>query len=111
MIIIDNTLRINNTPNRIYNLLVLLKKNDLKIKDVFQFSNFLKEYEIAFYIHTFCSIAITILVSSAAYERIFSCMKRVNSYLRNILLDINFTGLSIISIKKREAKSLVTRQV
>jgi len=82
-------------------------KNNLKIKDVFQFHNFLKEYEIAFS-ETFklCSIAITIPVSSAACERTFSCMKRVKSYLRNSLLDTTLTSLSIISIEKREAKSL-----
>jgi len=82
-------------------------KNNLKIKDFFQFHNFLKEYEIAFSeTYKLCSIAITIPVSSAACERTFSCMKRVKSYLRNSLLDTNLTSLSIISIEKREAKSL-----
>lgn len=67
-------------------------KTNLKIKDVFQFHNFLKEYEIGFSeTYKLCSIAIIIPVSSAACERIFSCMKRVKSYLRNSLLDTNPT--------------------
>jgi len=74
-------------------------KNNLKIKDVFQFHYFPKEYEIAFSeTYNLCFIAITIPVSSAACERTFSCMKRVKNYMRNSLLDTNLTNLSIISI-------------
>lgn len=39
-------------------------------------------------------------------ERTFSLIQQVNTYLENSLLDINITILSIISIEKREAKSL-----
>lgn len=82
-------------------------RHNLKIKDVFLFHSFLKEYEIAFSeTYKLCSIAITIPVSSAACERTFSCMNRVKNYLRNSLLDTNLTSLSIISIEKQEAKSL-----
>lgn len=82
-------------------------KHNSKIKDVFQFHNFLKEYEIAFSeTYKLCSIAITIPVSSAACERTFSCMKRIKNYLKNCLVNTNLTSLSIISIEKHEAKSL-----
>lgn len=45
-------------------------------------------------------------MSSAVCERTFSCMKRVNNYLKNNLLDLNLTSLSIISTEIREVKSL-----
>jgi hypothetical protein len=44
--------------------------------------------------------------SSTKCERTFSCMKRVKNYLRNSLLNTNLTSLSIISIEKRETKSI-----
>jgi len=77
-------------------------KNNFKIKDVFQFYNFLKEYEIAF------SETYYKLYSIAIHqrERTFSCMKRVKSYLKNSLLDTNLSSLSNISIKKHESKTL-----
>jgi len=82
-------------------------KNNLKVKDVFQLHNFLKEYNITFLeTYKLCFITIPIPVSSTAFARTLSCMKRVKSYLRNSLLDTNLTSLSIISIEKREAKSL-----
>jgi len=53
-----------------------------------------------------CTIAITIPMSSAAYERTFSCIKRIKSYLRNSMLRDNRSSLSIIDIEKSEAKPL-----
>ncbi|KAL4090975.1 hypothetical protein QTP88_025725 [Uroleucon formosanum] len=63
------------------------------IKTIFQFHKFLLDYQLAFFeLYKLCTIAITIPVSSAACERTFSCMKRIN--------------LSIIAIEKSEAKLL-----
>jgi len=45
-------------------------------------------------------------VSSATCERTFSSIKYVKNHLRNSLLDINHTNLSIISNAKQEEKSL-----
>ncbi|XP_050065547.1 zinc finger MYM-type protein 1-like [Aphis gossypii] len=51
-------------------------------------------------------ILLTILVTSACAERIFSKLKLIKTYLRNKLSQENLSGLSIISIKKYIAESL-----
>lgn len=77
------------------------------IENIFQLHAFLLQYELAFSeLYKLCSIAITIPVSSAVCERTFSCMKRIKTYLRNSMLQINLSNLSIISIEKSEAKLL-----
>jgi len=81
------------------------EKFKLKITDVFIFHAFLCEYQIAFTeMIKLYSIAMTIPISSAC-ERTFSYLKRIKSYLRN-LLDNNLSNLSIISVEKSEAKLL-----
>lgn len=88
------------------------QKNNVTIKNIFEFHSFLKMYEVAFSeMYTLCSIVITIPVSSAACERTFSCMKRVKNYLRNSINNDLMSSLSIISIEKNEAKQLIIDDV
>lgn len=82
-----------------------IKHNNITI--TFQSHRFLIQYELAFSeFYKLCTITITIPVSSAVSERTFSCMKRIKTYLRNAMLQINLSNLSIISIEKSEAKLL-----
>lgn len=82
-----------------------IKHNNMT--NIFELHEFLIQYELAFSeLYKLCTIAITIPVSSAVCERTFSCMKRIKTYLRNSMLQINLSNLSIISIEKSEAKHL-----
>lgn len=49
---------------------------------------------------------ITTLVSTTIRERTFFCVKRIKTYRRNSMLQINFFYLSITPIEKSEAKHL-----
>ena len=55
-----------------------IKQFELKyhsIKTIFQFLTFLLDYQLAFFeLYKLCTIAVTIPVSSASRERIFSCL-------------------------------------
>lgn len=77
------------------------------IKNIFQLHAFLVQYEVLFSeLNKLCTIAITIPVFSAVCQRTFSCMKRIKTYLRNSMLQINLFNISIISIEKSDAKLL-----
>lgn len=45
-------------------------------------------------------IALTLSVSSAAYERTFSSLKRVKTYLRSTMSDERLTNLALLTIEK-----------
>ena len=53
-----------------------------------------------------CSICLTMPVSSAACERISSCLRRLKNYLTNSMLNERICDLGIIHVEKKIAKTL-----
>lgn len=80
---------------------------NIKVKNLMNLIELLEKYKLAF--NETYKLAITIITipaSSAACERTFSCLRRLNNYMRNRITNERLNNLSLISIEKKISKNL-----
>lgn len=83
-----------------------------KIDTVMKFIDFLVEYKNAFNEpYKLGLICITIPVSSAACERTFSTMKRLEDFLRNSMADDRLHDLAVLYVEKDLSKRIDMEEV
>ncbi len=72
-----------------------------------QFTAFLDPYKDVFAeLFRLAKIAVAILVSSAACERSFTCLKLIKTYLRNTMSDKRLSDLGVLHIERERTEAI-----
>jgi hypothetical protein len=82
-------------------------QNNTKTKSSMNLDDFLEKYKIVFNeTYKLTVLSITIPVTSATCERIFSCLRKLKNHMRNCMSNDRLVSFSSIFIEKKIAKSL-----
>lgn len=62
-------------------------------------------------VYKLLDVTYTLPISSATYERSFSAMRRVKTWLRSTMIQERFTNLSIIHIERNISNNIDTEKI
>lgn len=102
------------TEIRILKNLIIRHEEQTAVKtdNLFALLKLLEQYKLALHdLYKLSQIAVTIPASSASCERTFSCLRRVKTYLRNLVSDERLSYLSTLAIERNVTKSIDLQRV